>query len=171
MKYGCCVEARQPSDLSLPHENALKKLPILSLYQAALLHPHPRNLNSNHWQGLSKECEAQLNWEDMERAGKARSVRVCLSEREREIRERRESVLERRRRLVSPALRCLDKLQQQGAEDSAEMKQDAGSTQHFKEKKYELKKLKTSEFTVAKHCIFVFHWRVLTVSTSCHCAK
>lgn len=93
----------------------------------------------------------------MERAGKVRSVRVCLSEREREIRERRESVLERRRRLVSPALRCLDKLQQQGAEDSAEMKQDAGSTQHFKEKKYELKKLKTSEFTVAKHCIFVFH--------------
>lgn len=36
-------------------------------------------------------------------------------------------------RLVSPAPQCLDKLRQQGAEDSAQMKQDAGSTQSFKE--------------------------------------
>lgn len=59
---------------------------------------------------------------------------VCVSERWRNtVRERQGSLLGRRWGLVSPALQCLDKLQQQGAEESAEMKQDAGSTQHFKE--------------------------------------
>lgn len=58
---------------------------------------------------------------------------MCVFLKDGEIRERQGSLLGRRWGLVSPALQCLDKLQQQGAEESAEIKQDAGSTQHFKE--------------------------------------
>ncbi len=68
-------------------------------------------------ESVSEESEAQLSWEEMERG----------------IWERRESILERRGGLVSPAPQCLDKLQQQWAEDSAKMKQDAGSNHHFKD--------------------------------------
>lgn len=56
--------------------------------------------------------------------------------------------------MVSPAPQCLDKLQQQGAEDSAEMKQDVGSTQHFKENKENKKRVQETqnlEIAVTKH--------------------
>ncbi len=115
------------------------------------------HLNSNHCRGLRGKCVRGM-WITA-KLGRGRGSRkvcwvyVCVCVREREIRERGESVLERDRgRLVSPAPQCLDKLQQQGAEDSAEMKQDAGSTQHFKEN---LRVLETKNLwiTVAKHTV------------------
>lgn len=89
------------------------------------------HLNSNHcWRLRAKCVRGTWSTAKLGRDGRSRKVcSVCVCE----IKDWRESVLWRDRgRLVSPVPQCLDKLQQQGTEDSAEMKQDVGSAQHFK---------------------------------------
>lgn len=100
---------------------------------------------------MSEECAEQLSWEEIEGAGKC-VWRMCARLRDRNKRKERKCPRETGGRLVSPAPQCLDKLQQQGAEDSAETKQDAGSTQHFKENEG-VQETPNLRVAVAKHSV------------------
>lgn len=60
-------------------------------------------------------------------------IQITAEDLEESVSEEYEAQHRETGRLGSPAPQCLYKLQQQGAEHSAEIKQDVGSTQHFKE--------------------------------------